>query len=503
MNRRYSSALRDGPSLKFWPLVGFLFIFLSVYVPVCYWAGWNNPALFDLRGHGYPQDWAEMLALVAALGLCLVPLGWIALGRAIDVLALQLLLSGMILIGYFVLDLTAPVIFGAEKKILSGGEQAVAINAIGFFTLLFSLVGCYLFFSLRRARLPSMRDSPQETDRRMRVFLLVALVVAIGMIALPMLLTGVIPMLSADPMIGRGILEQSSLGRPFYNLASSLLPALVAGSVCLALRHRGIFSKLFSPGMIISAMALVVQFLTSNRLPIALTLLTFCALWSMERKRSRPLLVLGVAAFMALYLGLSGFSSIIRQSRDMLGDRNIVAASFREAFLGNNLSDLRDGAWVFGAWNYVPLNGKTYLGAVGALLPSAVFPEKKDSYLGLVALRIVNWPVDGHFGLRISFFAESFLNFGLAGVVGLGVLIGCLGGYLLKKLHLSVAEPAPCLTRNLRILLSMQLVLVLSESSQGFVFYSILMLLFAMWLFVLCPLRFNRRAEPSAIPRLA
>jgi hypothetical protein len=38
--------------------------------------------------------------------------------------------------------------------------------------------------------------------------------------------------------------------------------------------------------------------------------------------------------------------------------------------------------------------------------------------------------------------------------------------------------------------------LVLSESSQGFVFYSILMLLFAMWLFVLCPLRFNRRAEP-------
>jgi hypothetical protein len=223
----------------------------------------------------------------------------------------------------------------------------------------------------------------------------------------------------------------------------------------------------------------------------------------MERRRSRPLLVVGVAAFMALYLGLSGFSSILRQSRGMLGEKNIVAASFREAFLGNNLSDLRDGAWVFGSWDFVPLNGKTYLGAVGSLLPSALFPGKKDSYLGLVALRIVNWPVEGHFGLRISFFAESFLNFGLAGVVGLGVLIGCLGGYLLKKLHLSVAEQTPCLTRNLRILLSMQLVLALSESSQGFVFYSILMLLFVMWLFVLCPLRLGRRAEPSAIPRLA
>ncbi len=503
MNRRFASVPRDGPCLKFGPLAGFLLIFLCLYVPICYWAGWNNPALFDLRGQGYPQDWAEMLALTATLALFLVPLGWIALGRAIDVLALQLLLSGLILIGYFMLHLTAPIIYGAEKKILAGGEQAVAVNAIGFFTLLFSLAGCYLCFSLRGARLAPLRDSSQDTDRRLRGFLLAALVLAIGMIALPMALTGVIPMLSADPMVGRGILEQSSLGRPFYNLASSLLPALVAGSLCLALRRRGFFSRLFSPGAIVSGVALVVQFLTSNRLPIALTLLMFCALWSMERRRSRPLLVLGVAAFMALYLGLSGFSSILRQTRETLGEGNIVAASFREAFLGNNLSDLRDGAWVFGSWDYVPLNGKTYLGAVGALLPSALFPEKKDSYLGLVALRIVHWPVEGHFGLRISFFAESFLNFGLAGVVGLGVLIGCLGGYLLKKLHLSVAEQTPCLTRNLRILLSMQLVLALSESSQGFVFYSILLLLFVMWLFVLCPLRLGRRAEPSAIPRLA
>jgi hypothetical protein len=119
-----------------------VFIFFSLYVPVCYWAGWNNPALFDLRGHDYPADWAEMLALCAALALLLVPLGWIALGRVIDVLALQLLLNGLILIGYFLLHLTAPIIHGAEKKILAAGEQAVAINAIGFFTLLLSLGGC-------------------------------------------------------------------------------------------------------------------------------------------------------------------------------------------------------------------------------------------------------------------------------------------------------------------------------------------------------------------------
>jgi len=461
--------------------------------------GWNNPLLFDLRGHEYPADWAELLTICCAGMLFLVPLTWIAMGRAIDFFALQLILNGLILIGYFLLKLTAPAIFGAEKKILTAGEQVVAINAVGFFTLIVTLAGCYVFLTLRGAHLEAERSSVPEFDRRLRMFLLPVLMAVIGMTALPMVLTGTIPGLLPDPMVGRGILEHSSLGRPFYNLASSLLPAVVSASLVLALRRPTFVGKFLSLEMAFSGVALGIQYLTSNRLPIALTLLMFCSLWSTEKKRARSFLVVGAVVFIVAYLGLSGLSSILRQSREMLDDGSVAAAAFREAFLGDNLSDLRDGAWVLGSWDYVPLNGTTYLGAITSLMPSAIFPEKKNWYLGLVALRIVQWPTEEHFGLRISFFAESFLNFGLAGVVGLGVLIGSLGGYLLKKLHLSVSEPVPSLARNLTILLSMQLVLAFSESSQGFVFYSLTAFLVFMGIYVRRPVRLRRQPSMAAI----
>ncbi len=57
---------------------------------------------------------------------------------------------------------------------------------------------------------------------------------------------------------------------------------------------------------------------------------------------------------------------------------------------------------------FQPLDGKTYLGGVAAFLPSAIFPQKKEWYLGLVAIRIVHWPTEEHFGLRVTFFANRF-----------------------------------------------------------------------------------------------
>ncbi len=79
----------------------------------------------------------------------------------------------------------------------------------------------------------------------------------------------------------------------------------------------------------------------------------------------------------------------------------------------------------------------------------------------------------------------------------MGVLFGCLAAYLLKKLHLSVAEPVPCLTRNLGILLCMQLSITLSESSQGFVFWSLIALLAMLWLVVYRPVDLRRRLATS------
>ena len=352
--------------------------------------------------------------------------------------------------------------------------------------------------------LPPPPAPPEELDRRLLWVLLPVLVVIGGMIASPMLLMGIVPMATSDPMAAREAIEKSSLGRPLYNLGSSLLPAIVASLLVLALRKKGIVGKIFNLPVLVVGPVMIIQFLSSNRLPIAITLLVCVALLSMEFKLPRSLLALGTVAFIAFYLGLSGFSSIIRQDRSELSDGNIVVNSFEQAFIGNNLADLRDGAWVLGKWDYEPLNGLTYLGAAGAFIPSAFFPQKKDAYLGLVALRIVEWPTEDHFGLRLSFFAESFLNFGLAGVIGLGVLMGSLFGYLLKEYHLCAGSDPPCLARNVSTLLKLQLVLTFANSSEGFVFWSLLGLLGMLWVMVSRPIRLTKAPPRSTetVPRL-
>lgn len=465
-------------------LIGFLAIFFCLYLPLCYWLDLTSPRLLDLRGVGYPAEWGTAVAWATVLLLFLAPLGWIAFSGAIDYLALQLVLNGLIVYGYFFIDQTATKIFGAEQAVLAGAAQVLAVNAIGFFLLIGVLLICYLAFALRARPLPPLSAPPETLDRRLSNWLFPVMVVVTALIALPMALTRTIPMISEDPMVGRFVLEQSNLGRPLYNLASSLLPALAAGSLILALRRKGWLGKLFNRDAVLALAALAVQYLTSNRLPLAYTLLAFFTLFTLEHRFSKSLLSFGLVLFFFVYLGLSGFSSILRQNRELLREGHLIRDSFSEAFLGDNLSDLRDGAWVLGNWDYVPLEGKTYLGALTSVAPSALFPQKKEWYLGLVAIRIVNWPDDEHFGLRLSFFVESFLNFGLAGVAGLAVLLGTYFAYLLRFLHLSAREPRQCLARNLRLLLLFQFGLTFANSSEGFVSYSILALLFLMGLFV-------------------
>jgi len=474
-----------------WMPTIFLVLFLGLYAPVCYWLGWNNPAIFDIRGQDYPATWAEALCVATVFCMITLAVCWTAVGKAIDIIALQFVLNALIVLGYFFLNTTSLVIYGAEKVIMTAGEQAVAVNAIGFFVTMALIVIWYGFLWMQHYQLPRLPAPAEVLDKRLEWFLMPLVMLATGMIALPMLLTGTIPMLSGDPMVGRVILEKSTLGRPFYNLGSSLLPALTASLLIIALRKKTLLGKVFNLPLLLVAPVFIIQYLTSNRLPLAYTMLTFFALYTIERKFPRWFLVVAFVGFISFFLFLSGFSSILRQERELLESGNVVGAAFSQAFVGNNLADLRDGAWVFGQWDYEPLNGKTYLGGLFSMIPSAFFPQKKEWYLGLVALNIVGWPTEEHFGLRISFFAEAFLNFGVAGIVGLGVVLGTLFGYLLRSLHLAAAETTPCLMRNLSIVLKMQLSLTLANSSEGFVFWSITALLIVMWVLVERPIRFQ------------
>jgi hypothetical protein len=176
----------------------------------------------------------------------------------------------------------------------------------------------------------------------------------------------------------------------------------------------------------------------------------------------------------------------------------MVQNSMREAFVGDNIIDLRDGSWVLSKWDFKPLKGITYAGGIVSFMPSALFPEKKEWHLGMNALRIVGWEDKPHFGLRISFFAESFLNFGVAGVVGLGILVGSIFGLLMNRIHLAFEVIPPRLSLNLCLVATMQMCLPLGNSADAFISWSMAGFLFLTWLFAIYPNLRNSRLQGNS-----
>jgi len=484
-------------SLSLRPVVFFLALFFAAFIPAAYWLGLNQPVNFDLRGEPYPVLWAQCASLFVGFLLFVVPLLWILFARIIDVLALAFCLNALLIWSYFIFPESAQQLYHAEAAIFAASAQVMGIATVGFLLMLAAMLGWYGLLAVQQRRLPPLPASPEEMDRRLRWVLYPALLVVTAMVAAPIALTGAIPLLSSDPVAARLALEQSTVGRPLYNLGSSLLPTLVAATLILSLRRKHFLLKIFNPAVILALMACGVQFLTSNRQPLAITGMTFFALFSMERKLPRFLLPLAVIVFFVGFTGVGGYFGILRQHRELLEEGNIVVNSFEEAFLGDNLADVRDGAWVIGEWNFQPLDGLTYLGGLASVVPSAFFPEKEQWHLGKVSLRIVNQPAEEHFGLRLGFFDEAFLNFGLAGVIGLAVLLGSWFGVALRWLHLS-ARTVPCLTRNLRVTLSLQLAITLCNTGSGFVIWSLAFLLLVIWIGVELPLRLWRPGKRVA-----
>ncbi|HEY1895433.1 MAG TPA: oligosaccharide repeat unit polymerase [Terracidiphilus sp.] len=93
---------------------------------------------------------------------------------------------------------------------------------------------------------------------------------------------------------------------------------------------------------------------------------------------------------------------------------------------GNNFSDLRDFAWVYGTWDHVFWGGKTYLAALFSFVPRAVSQFRDTWGFGAVTAATAGFDPQLHPGLRPGYFGEGFFNYGLPGVVLVGLLVGLL-----------------------------------------------------------------------------
>ena len=110
---------------------------------------------------------------------------------------------------------------------------------------------------------------------------------------------------------------------------------------------------------------------------------------------------------------------------------------------GNNFSDLRDFAWVYSAWDHHFWAGKTYLAALLAFVPRFASQFRDTWGLGVATASTVGFDPQVHPGLRPGVFGEGFFNFGMFGVIAVGLMLGIILRRVDIDVKRALASPQP------------------------------------------------------------
>jgi len=136
---------------------------------------------------------------------------------------------------------------------------------------------------------------------------------------------------------------------------------------------------------------------------------------------------------------------------------------------GDTFTDLRDFTWVYAKWNHVFWAGKTYLAALMAFIPR-VASEFRDTWgLGVATATTVGFDPQVHPGLRPGVFGEGFFNFGLPGVIAIGLMLGIVARRVDIDVKLALASSSPSMINAYAstVLLGVAGVLTLTSSFSG------------------------------------
>jgi len=204
--------------------------------------------------------------------------------------------------------------------------------------------------------------------------------------------------------------------RPVALLISNY--SVIIASHCLA-RYVDKKEKILLACTVLLTLGLAFFGARGNVLTIYLSVL-LCYVVKLRRRISLFKIII-VASFIlafAFYLGnaRSGEYSL----------RGLFGSLVFLVFYGNNFSDLRDFAWVYSGWNHVFWAGKTYLAALLAFVPRFASQFRDTWGLGVATASTVGLDPQVHPGLRPGMFGEGFFNFGLFGVIAVGLVLGII-----------------------------------------------------------------------------
>jgi oligosaccharide repeat unit polymerase len=251
-----------------------------------------------------------------------------------------------------------------------------------------------------------------------------AAVVSVGIV---LGLTGLLLALGFQPFVARSLVFERTELRPFYNLWSQIVPHCAAGLVVYGAGWR-------RPGFV--AMGIGVALLGivgGNRTVAILTLIQVAVILAMPR-RFRNLLAVAAGALALASAAI--LTSLLRADGSASGN---AVGTF---FFGNDLTDVRDFAWILsgmddGRW----LWGKTYIAGYLSFIPSYLMPFRETYSFGRVSPMLAGLDPTHHSGLRPPIFGEMYVNFGLPGLLIGGFVYGVAVGRVIRWISESLQQP--------------------------------------------------------------
>lgn len=350
-----------------------------------------------------------------------------------------------LLVGYYFIPVAAVGI--GDVDVISTADQALLINLSGIFTC---LVSFYLVaaFNSKQNSLNELSDSALEqpeslafenvSDRKASwVYGFTAIFTSLVIFSI-MAYAGIFPLLSEDVAEARTFINDLPGLRPIYNFATSIVnPILVFVSLMCVLKWREFPKLVLIPAFLLFGTAL----LTGNRSFVAGifggVLIGLSMLWIVGRSRFKINYPLYVGSqFLFIFLGgLSGLARDITFNKFLANfvtnPLEILGYSLYYAYAGNNFSDLRDFSWILSKFDGEYYYGSTLITGFLSFVPTAILPLKEEYLFSRVTNKIVGLPTDSHFGIRASTFGEWYVNFGWAGAIFLGLILGI--GYALLQ----------------------------------------------------------------------
>jgi oligosaccharide repeat unit polymerase len=225
--------------------------------------------------------------------------------------------------------------------------------------------------------------------------------------------------------------------RPVALLASQY--SILIASHCLA-RYVEKKEKILLACTLLLTLGLIFFGARSNLLSIYIGVL-LCYLVGLRRKVSL-VRIFGVGSLIVLF---SLYLGSVRAGEYSLGtfSRTIVAL----LLFGDTFSDLRDFAWVYADWNHLFWAGKTYLAALLAFVPRFASSFRDTWGLGVATATTAGLDPRVHPGLRPGMFGEGFFNFGLFGVVAVGLMLGIITRRVDVDVKQALTMPSPSMIR--------------------------------------------------------